>query len=459
MQTARVKGVLRPVHECLYDFISRKPWLVRGDVTKDHVKYVVDDMRDGEKIISGDYRSATDNIYTDVVEAIVRCLAEAPSLNPEERELMIESFRAERLHWRSGSGMSHPIYRGSMMGNLLSFPVLCLLNRATVGLARSLRYRRSGMRYAAKIRPVIINGDDIAFTGDDVDYVNWKRVTSCFGLVVNDEKTGVSPLRLELNSRSFEIRKGPDGRTNLVRSVRKPVLSALMRNDEPGCILGPLFEGLRTLKPDTLWHGIISMKDEITRKGVDLGAVPKRMRGPLLRHAFVRRACLRHVELVQAKRPRVGITSEVGRGEELPTLDRHWPIVKQVMMPPPEHREVFRKLNSELLSIGVDMAAGVKCVPQRLVLRRRYRRSDPVGKSRIDLVYRWYWLWPVPLWNYWKRKKMPLIPVPSSQWADFHECLTASCEVISTVGVPPPLLHQEGWIFSRSDARTVLALW
>jgi len=202
MQSANSKRVLRPVHERLYDHLTSFGWCVRGDVTADDLDAVVKDRNEGagEYLISGDYSAATDNLFQDAVYTVVQVLAEALPEGSEERIALLGSFRPNEVVGQRGGHIGW-IRRGSMMGNLVSFPVLCILNRICHARACDLYgYPRS--------RRVRINGDDCAFSGSRGFFEVWKGVTGELGFVVNEEKTGFSTRYLELNSEIYDSHFG-----------------------------------------------------------------------------------------------------------------------------------------------------------------------------------------------------------------------------------------------------------
>jgi len=228
MQSARVKRLLRPVHEAAYDFISRRKWCVRGTVTRDHLEPIIEDRREGEFFISGDYEAATDNLNPDAVEAVVEVLAEG--LPRELGDLLLSSYRD--IHWWSRSRRRMEIRRGSMMGNLLSFVVLCLLNKFCIAETfRSLHMKRRTYR---------INGDDIAFCGTEEVYKEWIARTSLVGFVVNHEKTGKSMDLLELNSSIFHV-----GKNCFIKKRNFGFLQFNYTPDEDGCGVFELCNQLR----------------------------------------------------------------------------------------------------------------------------------------------------------------------------------------------------------------------
>jgi len=408
MQSAPVKEVLSPLHDCLYDFISRRKWLVRGDLTKDHISRVAEDIIEGEKYISGDYEAATNNLHVDAVFQVVNVIADSPSLTSEERETLIESFRPENLHWVSRKGVSHPILRGSMMGNLMSFPILCLINKACFDMASSLRRKRTKER---RYRKVIINGDDIAFCGDDHMYNDWVMVTSTYGLVVNREKTGISSEFIELNSRSYQVKKG---------FLRKPVLSALQPGLDPSCLLTRLWEGMRTLSPGSLRYVIIMCRHDIIKRGVSLSSVPARLRRVLLKEAWFRSALLHEPVLVHS-----GVA-------------RAWPVVLSDFRPAGEMMELYEKKKKELLLLGLSMARGKTCKPYEVKLAKG-KLVAPIPRGTFSYSVEWKWKWYRPLMSWWSRQGLPVNYLGSSIWEEDFDDLTVKVSVkVSHPGLGPP---------------------
>ncbi|QGY72584.1 RNA dependent RNA polymerase [Plasmopara viticola lesion associated ourmia-like virus 54] len=195
MQTARAKRILRPVHERAYDRISSFDWCVRGDVTKEHFLEVANDAKEGDLFFSGDYVSSTDNLHLDAVLAVVDVLCE--SLPDLEASVLKASFTEIKVRWKGGR---KTVRRGSMMGNLCSFVVLCLLNRVALDRARQ-RVEQCGPDW----RKCLINGDDCFFAGKMPLYEAWLEETAKVGFEINQEKTMVSKRFGELNSTVFDF--------------------------------------------------------------------------------------------------------------------------------------------------------------------------------------------------------------------------------------------------------------
>lgn len=193
MQRAWVKEVLTPVHESCYDFISKNGWVVRGDVDVHHLEPLAQDLRSDEDYISGDYTAATDNLNSNAVRIVVDEIAQRLPL--WEASVLRASFRDVYALSKSGK-TRYEIRTGSMCGNLLSFIVLCILNRVC-------HMKALEMAGQDRLRKVRINGDDIAFCGGERMLACWREATGRVGFVVNEEKTGRSREKIELNSKIF----------------------------------------------------------------------------------------------------------------------------------------------------------------------------------------------------------------------------------------------------------------
>jgi hypothetical protein len=228
----------------------------------------------GEKVVSGDYSSATDHIYLPAVRAVVEVIAEDPRLTEEEKRVFLGSFA--HLRWVSCTG-SGPITRGSMMGNLCSFPLLCLLNKACHDIAAEEVYGRSSRRVGR------FNGDDCCFPGNQEMYAKWRKVTSLFGLLVNESKTEFSARWIDLNSQTYDI-----ARRNFVGKATLGFLRP--KNNTPGEILTSVLNGVATLKLSVQeWIVNVVMRHEIRVKGFCFSNLSVYWRRSLVKRAWFRR--------------------------------------------------------------------------------------------------------------------------------------------------------------------------
>jgi hypothetical protein len=152
---------------------------------------------DRGEFCSGDYSSATDQMHMDVTVAALCRILENLGL---ERTLVGVSA------WNSliGSMIKYPdgkIVRqtnGQLMGHPLSFPILCMINLSTY-----MRATQISSWMDLVLEPLLINGDDILFRGDQELFSRWKSCAGDVGLVVNDLKTYRSKHWALINSRMY----------------------------------------------------------------------------------------------------------------------------------------------------------------------------------------------------------------------------------------------------------------
>jgi hypothetical protein len=181
-------GVLRPLHKALYNRLSRLPWLLRGEATA--AKFREFTPEKGEIFVSGDYEAATDFLPIEVARAVLEvALANSSWIPRRLGDAALASLRA-RIHY---DDCSQPFEQavGQLMGNLLSFPLLCVQNYAAFRWV-----------FGPEV-PVRINGDDIVFRTTKEKFDEWSRFVAQVGLKLSKGKTMVSSRFFSVNSSFF----------------------------------------------------------------------------------------------------------------------------------------------------------------------------------------------------------------------------------------------------------------
>nr|WAK77865.1 MAG: hypothetical protein [Botourmiaviridae sp.] len=368
MQPARVKRVLTPVHNALYDHISSFGWCVRGDVTRETFAAVVADRRKGESFISGDYSQASDGIFPWATAAVVDALLDEDCLTDEERYVLRASF--DNLSWVSRKGVKNPIIRGQMMGSLVGFPILCLINKVCHEIAEDIYY--GAPDNADGWRKCVINGDDCAFAGTREFFALWREVTSTFGLTVNEEKTGFDDRYLELNSSVFCSKFG--------RLLAKPVLSFLRPSRHSADELLPeVIRGVSTFKPSVRLYVINEvMRFEIAAKPINVQSLSRHWLKILVKKKWFREALANPVEVLK-------------RGD-----DRS-PPVSLGPVPKPELYDYVTELSVLESRSWTRWWTGRPARPQssRVIRRKRHEKKNPFPRVKIRFERpRWRFLWP-----------------------------------------------------------------
>jgi len=191
---------LYSLHHALYNALRKEGWLLVGSPTNEQVASLNGDG----PYVSVDYQSATDNIRLDYVRAAIEVLkTKAAGLTCEEEEALDVVG-----HLRFDSEESRVVSSGQPMGSLMSFPLLCLVNKVVVDLAIADLASAGKVTWKQfRAHRCLINGDDLLYREIQADsrdilagiLAHGSRV----GLVVNKEKTMVDPEWAEVNSTAF----------------------------------------------------------------------------------------------------------------------------------------------------------------------------------------------------------------------------------------------------------------
>jgi len=190
---------LKPLHEALYERLTKEKWCLRGDAKPSAFREFTE--KEGEVFVSGDYESATDFLDIETTEFLMEIiLRNARVIPPEIRDAAMSSFRCDLFYpgdKESGTkGETVRQVRGQLMGAYLSFPLLCLRNFL------SFAFLTRG-----KALPVKINGDDIVFRARPEVATTWMEGVERTGLKLSKGKTLVHQFKFSLNSTFFLARK------------------------------------------------------------------------------------------------------------------------------------------------------------------------------------------------------------------------------------------------------------
>lgn len=131
-------------------------------------------VEEGTKYVSGDYRSATDLLSIEatrlVMEVIISKLSEDDKdLAPHLAEILMPQILVYPLDMWKPNGTKDTMHglqkNGQLMGSVLSFPILCVLNLYTYFATLSPEIQNSVLAGKTRFQDlaVLINGDDILF--------------------------------------------------------------------------------------------------------------------------------------------------------------------------------------------------------------------------------------------------------------------------------------------------------
>jgi len=194
-------------------------------------EYVLDrmglDLKEDEAYLSGDYKAATDNLRSWTSIAVVKALAQELRLGATEAALYQRGLTEHVFHTQNArpnhdedgypvvyleNGEAMPAQgpqlepgtvaqqRGQLMGSIVSFPVLCIVNAAICRWAMELA---QGAVIPLRDARLMINGDDCAMRSKKRVYMFWRELAAAVGLEESVGKTYLSREFVDINSTSF----------------------------------------------------------------------------------------------------------------------------------------------------------------------------------------------------------------------------------------------------------------
>lgn len=190
--------VLTPLHHSLYQALQRRKWLLVGKPTHERLRRLDSENR-GNQWLSFDYEAATDNIKIAYVRRAIEILIDKGEGLSETEIRCLRSVGRLKIDGVDAE-------TGQPMGSLMSFPLLCLVNKTVVdlGLLDLFESGKIGFKEWSRHR-CLINGDDLltksTSCGDLSAAIGYRGAQ--VGLRVNASKTMVSTEYGEINSTVF----------------------------------------------------------------------------------------------------------------------------------------------------------------------------------------------------------------------------------------------------------------
>jgi hypothetical protein len=203
--TSSGQTALRPLQKFLHGTLRQHPVfsLIGEPISRDRMMSQLGPLRPGEIYLSGDYASATDRLFTWTSNEVADSLCDVLELNMDVRNLVKNYLTGHLISCTDAdtkSVLEAEQQRGQLMGSIISFPVLCIVNAA---ISRCALEIARGETILLRDIPMLINGDDITMRGPKSIYNIWSLVLSQAGLEESVGKTYVSDRFVNMNSRSF----------------------------------------------------------------------------------------------------------------------------------------------------------------------------------------------------------------------------------------------------------------
>nr|UJQ92870.1 MAG: putative RNA-dependent RNA polymerase [Narnaviridae sp.] len=164
---------LKPLQRAMWLALGQEPQFCLTHGTnrlESAIERIFNQSHENDVWISGDYKGATDSFAIEASRALLEGILESIDHEPTKRWALKE-ISPHLLVYPDKSGLE-PVEQksGQLMGSLLSFPLLCLLNDCTA--------RACGL----KPNQYLINGDDILMRAPSSIYSTWKERVTDYGL-------------------------------------------------------------------------------------------------------------------------------------------------------------------------------------------------------------------------------------------------------------------------------------
>lgn len=186
-------------------------------------------------IVSGDYSAATDGLSIHATRIVFGQLTKGIVFPSGLKERLLKSLTGSLMDYSNTLrqfkdsippalydtlvGLVPPVTRqrnGQLMGNILSFPILCIINFATYidtmrtasspigSIVRQAIERGHFSSQEMSFLPLRINGDDILFWSDSELYATWRSRLGVFGFSASMGKNYFSNQFFTVNSQLFD---------------------------------------------------------------------------------------------------------------------------------------------------------------------------------------------------------------------------------------------------------------
>jgi hypothetical protein len=217
--------VLQPVQQFLHKIMRKHPCFkligetinagLISDALFKNVSNTDCKLSGDDGLLSVDYKGATDSIDPYYSDIAVKSISEHVKLPPFLTTLFHRSLTGHNMSIdpillsRMGFPMDLcpliPQKWGQLMGSVMSFIILCILNFAVLRATWEIDH---GETVIAKLAPVIVNGDDGGLPGSDSVMHIWKGVSSLVGFQPSVGKVYWSKNYINMNSTGYRLKNG-----------------------------------------------------------------------------------------------------------------------------------------------------------------------------------------------------------------------------------------------------------
>ncbi len=236
---------LKPLQKFLWSELRKNPacHLIGQPIDTDYMQLRMGKkLPDGFKFLSADYQDATNELYSWVTEMVVNAISDRLKLSDRRRSWFLKAMINHIIHYKADRydpydvDMSGQQKNGQLMGSIVSFPVLCIINLAVCRWALELAHNR---KYTIRDAPLAVNGDDAAMKTNTEGERIWSALASFVGLKPSIGKVYFSDKFVNMNSRNFKYSPTPFYQREIAGTMNtKPVHFELTRFVNAGLLYG-----------------------------------------------------------------------------------------------------------------------------------------------------------------------------------------------------------------------------
>jgi len=212
--------ICKPLQKALWNYLARFPCfsLITQPFSEQLLHQMLHDHRslfgkDSEwNFVSGDYSAATDNLKIAATRIAITEICRKLDVSDSPMVPHIHEILFEQVLIYPPNVKIDPVLQtdGQLMGSVLSFVILCLINLYTYyrSLPDEIRKRLLSGKLSFKILPVLINGDDILFRAARDQYERWVKAGKQVGFELSQGKNFVHHRFFTVNSLPLEYNYG-----------------------------------------------------------------------------------------------------------------------------------------------------------------------------------------------------------------------------------------------------------
>jgi hypothetical protein len=195
--------LLQPVQKFLWNTLKKHACmtLIGETVTPEIVQKALGRrMGIGMGVLSGDYSDATNKLASWASEIVARRIIRNTRMDETTANLFVSALTEHDVEDPERKGHFAEQKWGQLMGSVVSFPILCIINAAVCRWTLEID---RGKTLLLRDCPLLINGDDCVFKCSERGLRAWKRIASFFGLEPSIGKFFYTREFAQINSMNF----------------------------------------------------------------------------------------------------------------------------------------------------------------------------------------------------------------------------------------------------------------